>query len=697
MLSITPVGMTDFNALLHFPSLGNGWEIVGTAGGVVELVNVAEVGRLQPVPSLTTSASIAANGTFMYPINQTAGRPLFPRLLMGQPAEPWFLSAALNSATHSASSFTTLADGLSSKTLYANFASVALGPNSGSTTPSFPFLPISMTDVNGTLFIQGEENGAEELWRSDGTSDGTILLNSFVPTFDFEMLDRGAHAVVNGTFFFFSDDGHGLQLWKSDGTPSGTVMVKDINPAGEGWYPSVMTDVNGTLFFSAFDGVSNSLWKSNGTADGTMELTPVPVVGAIAAVNGDALFSVDDASGWSLWKSDGTAAGTGKVALVNPYFNSVGFDLLSMNGSVYFAPDWNSGLSSPFYHTSLWTSDGTAAGTTMLSGLHSNMGFSYAYLGTEANGALYFPVYSGDGGFFDNYATPPHGIYELWKSDGTAAGTAPIKAFDSWIPTSLTDVNGKLFFTADNGTLGSGLWTSDGTADGTVVVKDFGAQMAGSPIDLTNVNGALYFTLSNGTQGLEIWKSDGTSAGTVQVARLDLSSPDMNPWTHFANVNGTLFFTDLDQQGNTELWRTDGTSSGTVLVKVFGDPSPSPTLTPPAPTGGSPSPSIDPTTSPASAQADFVQAAQLLNSGGTATANNSSLTVSSGQTRPGATTTAIRIAATPNSDSQKTAGTTGSLTVRATQDSPGTTQSLFALPDGESAFEVDDPTSAFRF
>src|SRR5947209_8746981 len=80
MLSITPVGMTDFNALLHFPSLGNGWEIVGTAGGVVELVNVAEVGRLQPVPSLTTSASIAANGTFMYPINQTAGTPLFPRL-----------------------------------------------------------------------------------------------------------------------------------------------------------------------------------------------------------------------------------------------------------------------------------------------------------------------------------------------------------------------------------------------------------------------------------------------------------------------------------------------------------------------------------------------------------------------------------------------------------------------------------------
>jgi ELWxxDGT repeat protein len=693
MLSITPVGMTDFNALLHFPSLGNGWEIVGTAGGVVELVNVAEVGRLQPVPSLTTSASIAANGTFMYPINQTAGTPLFPRLLMGQPAEPWFLSAALNSATHSASSFTTLADGLSSKTLYGNFASVALGPNSGSTTPSFPFLPISMTDVNGTLFIQGEENGAEELWRSDGTSDGTILLNSFVPTFDFEMLDRGAHAVVNGTFFFFSDDGHGLQLWKSDGTPSGTTMVKDINPAGDGYYPSFMTNVNGTLFFSAFDGVSNSLWKSAGTAAGTMEIAQVTVLGPITELNGIALFEGGDASGGTLWRSDGTTAGTSQV--VDPsFFHVISYvdfsGLVRRDGSVYFATE-----SSPF-HDFLWKSDGTAAGTTMVSEFHSEAGFSYAYLGNDgnaANDALYFPVYSGSGGFFDNYATLPSSTYEFWKSDGTAAGTVPIKAFDTWWPDSLTHVNGQLFFTVFEGIQGSALWTSDGTPNGTVVVKDFGAQMQGSPIDLTNVNGTLYFTLSSQAHGLEIWKSDGTTDGTVQVANLNLQSPFMNAWTHFANANGTLFFTDLDKEGNTELWKTDGTSSGTVLVKVFGDPSPSPTPTSPAPTGGSPSPSIDPTTSPASTQADFVQAAQLLNSGGTATANNSSLTVSSSQTRPSATTTA----AMPNNSWQKTAGTTGSLTVTATQDSLGTTQSLFALPDGESAFEVDDPTSAFRF
>ncbi len=39
---------------------------------------------------------------------------------------------------------------------------------------------------------------------------------------------------VNGTLFFTADDGmNGSELWKSDGTEAGTVMVKDINPAGD--------------------------------------------------------------------------------------------------------------------------------------------------------------------------------------------------------------------------------------------------------------------------------------------------------------------------------------------------------------------------------------------------------------------------------------------------------------------------------
>jgi ELWxxDGT repeat protein len=81
-------------------------------------------------------------------------------------------------------------------------------------------------------------------------------------------------------------------------------------------------------------------------------------------------------------------------------------------------------------------------------------------------------------------------------------------------PSNLTDVNGVLYFTAYDGTNGTELWKSDGTAAGTVLVYPGGDS---SPSNLTNVNGVLYFTADDGTNGRELWKSDGTTAGTVMV------------------------------------------------------------------------------------------------------------------------------------------------------------------------------------
>src|SRR5262249_47532802 len=152
----------------------------------------------------------------------------------------------------------------------------------------------------------------------------------------------------------------------------------------------------------------------------------------------------------------------------------------------------------------------------------------------DFNGTLYFAANDG-----------VHGG-ELWKSDGTAAGTVLVadinRGSDSSFPLSLSAVNGQLFFSA-TGSLAEGeeLWVSDGTAKGTQLVKDILPGPADSvPFDFHSFNGSLYFTADNGT-GPGLWRSDGTAAGTV------LLKGGSYPFS-LTNVNGRLFFSVFDTE-----------------------------------------------------------------------------------------------------------------------------------------------------
>ncbi len=128
-----------------------------------------------------------------------------------------------------------------------------------------------------------------------------------------------------------------------------------------------------------------------------------------------------------------------------------------------------------------------------------------------------------------------HGM-ELWKSDGTAEGTVMVKdiwpgassAFPwdtgamTWFSQTFVNVDGTVFFIARDGVHNFEVWKSDGTAAGTKMVKDIYDGWMETPDNLTSVGDTLFFTHSNGEDGVEIWKSDGTAAGTVMVK-------DINP------------------------------------------------------------------------------------------------------------------------------------------------------------------------
>src|SRR5262249_57347400 len=124
---------------------------------------------------------------------------------------------------------------------------------------------------------------------------------------------------------------------------------------------------------------------------------------------------------------------------------------------------------------------------------------------------------------------------------GGASWTDPVSA---WV--RLTKVNGRVFLSAEDATQGRELWKSDGTAAGTVLVKDiYSGNASSSPQNLTNVNGTLFFTADDGTHGQELWQSNGTTAGTILVKDIYPGSGGYffsPPISALTNLNGTLLF-----------------------------------------------------------------------------------------------------------------------------------------------------------
>ncbi len=95
--------------------------------------------------------------------------------------------------------------------------------------------PRYLTAVGNTLFFQAYDgvNGSE-LWKSDGTAAGTVLVDILPGSYTSSSNPGGLTAVGNTLYFRANDRVNGRELWKSDGTAAGTVLVKDIRPGSSG-------------------------------------------------------------------------------------------------------------------------------------------------------------------------------------------------------------------------------------------------------------------------------------------------------------------------------------------------------------------------------------------------------------------------------------------------------------------------------
>ncbi len=132
------------------------------------------------------------------------------------------------------------------------------------------------------------------------------------------------------------------------------------------------------------------------------------------------------------------------------------------------------------------------------------------------------------------------------------------------------ELNGLVYFVADDGVHGTELWVSDGTEMGTYMVKDINPSDKGNIFDFQVLNGKLLFKAVDALHGGEWWVSDGTEAGTTLLKDINtLPPPSFESSTSIISIgmyNNELYFTANDGIHGLETWKTDGTTAGTQMV-----------------------------------------------------------------------------------------------------------------------------------
>ncbi len=456
------------------------------------------------------------------------------------------------------------------------------------------------------VFIAARVAGEYRLGSIAGPGAGLVDLGAY--TGYSGLVD---HVLAAGDLLWFAAETEqifGHELWVSDGSPQGTRLVSDVYPGNTGLVKFVGNSANGVVFW-AYSPFFDGLWVSDGTQAGTLplidlshndvtNLNPPQRLGA-ALPDGRVVFGADDDNALA-WVTDGTVAGTHPL-LPDAGLYSTATEFVASGSRVYFR------MYGGTLHGELFSSDGSDAGTyelpasaqgfpafaPALGGVVFDQGDLWWSLGTaQSTQALYdLPdgphtvsgltsttgtIRSGDRLYFEGHSdldgSGQLSDRELWKTDGTQAGTVRVidlaPGAENGLEKIVGEASGRVLFLQDVST-GFALWGSDGTESGTEFL--LGGSLGS--VEQVSTGGFGAWIRPTVAETSALFLTDGTLAGTSQIGPFNLI--DTGPFSSV--LDGRLIFRGTSTEQN--LWTSDGTVSGTKpLLAAFSGTGHEPTI-----------------------------------------------------------------------------------------------------------------------
>jgi len=366
--------------------------------------------------------------------------------------------------------------------------------------------------------------------------------------------------VGSRVFFAAWDEDHGRELWVTDGTVAGTYLVKDILAGPDGSNPRQLQSQGHRVWFMALNATSILEVEpvvSDGSVAGTYSVRPSPTNVSVGLSRPQILAAHDHGLFWStaeqLWQSDGAPPGT---IMLQPHLKVT--SMVEAGGILYFAGDSDS------VQNGIGQSDGTTDFTFWLATASPESGYLDSL--TAADSHLFFVFDSSNPGL---WAMNIHG-----KQMAIEVLPQPPQQHDLGAR-FLTALGSLLIFSFDDSVNGRELWKSDGTPAGTAILADIAdGPSSGNPEFLTVAGNGVYFVARENSTGAELWKTDGKKKGTVRLTDLRAGEGGSFPTLLVPAPfdDGVLFAATTPDRG-TELWWSSGApDSAEPLPEVIDGP-----------------------------------------------------------------------------------------------------------------------------